>query len=726
MEQIIIDNTNLRFLINTTGSSYAFQVNNAGFLTHLHWGGRIDRMEDLPNTREIMCHRHYSPRRGEVACQEYPGWGGEFYGEPALKADFPGGVRCSLLKYKKHFMEIKEEVEELVVVLEDGGYPLEVHLHYRVYADTEIIERWAEIINHGTDAIKLNSAMSACFNLPLVDHDYRLSHLAGRWGKEHTIERQSVNQSKIILESRTGLSGPFAAPFFALDEGFATEHSGRVWFGALHWSGNWKMAVERDGYDRVSVCGGINDFDFSWPLNPQETFTTPVFCAGISSEGFGGASRMLHTYQRKHILPPEIIKKPMPLIFNSWSSMGIKVNEAKILDVAKKAAKVGAEMFVIDDGWQAALGDWWPDTAKFPCGLKPVIEQVKALGMDFGLWVEIESFEINSQLYREHPDWGMSFPGRDIYRNVRDDVNRTSMMLNLAREDVREYLYTSMRELIVNTGIKYLKLDMNCYFTNPGWDAAPPEERQTIWVRYVQNLYSIFDRLNREFPDVLLENCAAGAGRSDLAMSRCFGRMNRSDNQDTLDILRMHEGYTWLHLSRMAGGACHISDAVYHINLRKIPMKFQAYTGMMGSLAIGKNLPSCTAEELEEIRSYAELYKKLRHIPQFGEMYRVASHYDHPYAAFEFVSADKQEALLFVLGHSIQFADKVPALRMRGLDPDAVYTIECHGNNPQGGYTASINEYQPMSGRGLMELGVRVELLGDYDARILHFKRGAK
>lgn len=722
MNMIVADEANRRFVLNTKNFTYAFQVNDAGFLTNLHWGGRIDRIDDLPTTREVLCHRHHRPRRGEVTRQEYPGWGGEFYGEPALKADFPDGARVCLLQYESFKMEKNTDYEELMVALRDR-YPLEVKLHYRVYADSDIIDRRSEIINHGKEPVVLQNAMSACLQMPRIDHDYRLSHLVGRWGKEHTLERQQINQSKITLENRTGLSGPLAVPFFALDDGCATEHTGTVWFGTLHWSGNWKITVEREYNEQVAICGGINDFDFSWPLKSGETFETPVFSLGISRDGFNGASRILHDYERAHILPPAAMQKTMPVIFNSWASMEIDVSEEKIRHVAAKAAEIGAELFVIDDGWQSALGDWFPDQRKFPHGLKPVIEQVKALGMDLGLWVELESFELNSELYRSHPDWVMSFPGRDIYCNVREEIGRTSMLLNLAREDVREYLYQSLRQLIIETGIKYLKLDMNCFFTNPGWNEATPVQRQTIWVKYVRNLYYIFERLNREFPDVLLENCASGAGRSDLAMNRYFARMNRSDNQDPLDILKMHEGYTWLHLSRMAGGGAHISDAGYHINLRKTPMKYQAYIGIMGSLSVGKNLPICTAEELNEIRTYTDLYKKLRHIPQFGDLYRIASHYDNPYAAFEFVSKDKSEALLFVFGHSIQFTDKVPAFRLHGLNYDAVYEIEYYGNTPQGGYTASVDAYSPISGRGLHEIGIRVELLGDYDARILHFTR---
>jgi len=719
---ILIDEPQKRFLLQTPKSSYAFQVNNAGYLTHLHWGGRIERMDDLPSPSEVTCYRHYPPYRAELNRQEYPGWGGDFYWEPALKVDFPDGVRCSLLKYHEHSVTNANNTHELIVTLRDTGYPLEVRLHYRVYPDSEIIERWSEVVNSGSGRVTLRSALSATFNLPRIDTDYRLTHLAGRWGKESTIERQLVNQSKIVLESRTGLSGPFAMPFFALDDNQATEHSGCVWFGTLLFNGNWKISVERDGNEQVSVSGGSNDFDFSWPLQSGETYSTPIFCAGISANGFGEASRILHRYQRLHLAPPKLANRPMPLLFNSWASMGVEVNEAKILDVARKAAEIGAELFVIDDGWQTALGDWTPDAQKFPRGLKPVVEQVKALGMDFGLWVEVESYEISSQLYQQHPDWALTFAQRKPQYNCRPDIGRTSIMLNFAREDVAEYIYLALKRLVFETGISYLKLDMNCLVTSPGWDTVPLGEQSTVWVKYARNLHAVFMQLQRDFPSLLLENCANGAGRADLSMDRCFGRINRSDNQDTLDILRLHEGFTWLHPSRMAGGACHISDAPFGINLRRVPMKFQAYAGMMGSLAVGKNLPACTVEELAEIRSYIELYKQLRHIPQFGEIYRLASHYEHPYAAFEFVSEDKTEALVFAFGHSIQFANRVPAFKLHGLIPDAVYAIECFGNNPQTGYTASISEYNPVSGCGLQEIGVRVELLGDYDARILHLK----
>ena len=262
---------------------------------------------------------------------------------------------------------------------------------------------------------------------------------------------------------------------------------------------------------------------------------------------------------------------------------------------------------------------------------------------------------------------------------------------------------------------------MNRYFINPGWNEAPLKEQQTIWVKYVRNLYSLFARLRNAFPEIILENCAAGNGRSDVGMSYLFGRSNRSDNQDPLDVLRLHEGFTWLHPAKAAGGGCHISDFTGMVNGRNVPVKFQAFTGMMGSLALGCNLRTCNAEKLEELRYFCNLYKKIRPVVHLGTLYRLISHYNHPYAAFEYVSPDKKEAVLFVLGHSIQFAYKVPPVRLQGLDPDMKYELEIYGNNPiTEGFTASIFEYVPMTGNGLMEIGVRVELSGDFDAKIIH------
>ncbi len=721
---ILIDRNGRRFLLSAGNMSYGFEVGETESPVNLYWGAKLERMEDLPLVRELQCYDHRSPRVGELQRQEFPAFYGNYGFECALKAEYPDGVRGTRLHYEGHTLTEEKESDLLTLAFRDELHPLAVRLFYRVWRDLELVDRWSEFENHLEGEVVLENYVSAAWQLPAATVDWRLTHLAGRWGREATINRTQMNQGSFVLESRTGLSGPYAVPFFALDDGNSTELEGEVFFGALQWSGNWRIAVCRDAYEATFVTGGINPFDNRLTLAPGEVFTTPVFTGGWSCEGHSGMSRVLHRHQLRNLLPPAIAAKKMPLIFNSWGSIGIHVTEENLLRAEKLAAKVGAELFVIDDGWQQALGDWTPDRKKFPNGLRPVIDAARELGMEFGLWVEPESFELRSDLYKAHPEWAMAYPGVAPFTKFRADVDRTSVMLNWARKDVAEYFYQALHKLVKETGIRYLKLDMNCFFTSPGWGDLPKEEQGRLWIDYVHNLHSVYRRLSSDFPELLMENCAAGAARADLAMTRSFGRMNRSDNQDALDMLKLHTGFTQVNLPRMAGGACHISDTMYGINLRRTPLKFQAFCGMLGSLAIGKDLPKCPEEELAAIRSYTDLYKKIRHITHFGDFYRLASTYEKPWAIFEYVTPDRSEALVFVLGASQQFCVKMPYFKVPGLDPDKVYEVVCYGDDgkEKGGYSGAVSAYPVISGRGAASVGVRVELRGDFDARILHFK----
>lgn len=711
---IHIDRSERRFRLNAGAMDYVFELAENDLPVNLYWGKTLSRPDDLSTAAEIQYRNHRTERQSENARQEYPAFYGEFYHECALKAEYPDGVRCTRLRFRE-FSVVKEKERELLTLsFSDALHPLTLRLFYRVWNDIELIDRWSEIKNGSGADIRLDNFASACWQLPAPVTDWRLTHLAGRWGKEAMVNRLPVEAGRFVMESRTGLSGPYAVPFFALDDGSAGELSGEVFFGALQWSGNWKLTVERTPYDDVAVTGGINEFDSRITLAPGECFATPVFSGGWSSEGHSGMSRVLHRYQLRHLLPPAVAAKPMPLIFNSWGCINIHVNEANIRRAETLASRVGAELFVIDDGWQHALGDWYADPVKFPGGLAPVIEEARRLGMEFGLWVEPESFELRSDLYRQHPEWAMFYPGVKPFERYRADVDRTSVMLNFARNDVADYLYAALFKLVKETGIRYLKLDMNCFFSSPGWGEIPAAEQGRIWIDYVHNLHRVFGRLSADFPELLMENCASGAGRADLAMTRFFGRMNRSDNQDALDMLTLHTGFTQVNLPRMAGGACHISDSMYHVNHRKTPLRFQAFCGMLGSLAIGKDLTICSDAELAEIRSYTDFYKKIRHVTHFGDFYRLASAREKSYAVFEYVLPDRSEAVVFVLGASQQFGDSLPFFRIPGLDAKKCYELTIHGGENE--------EKRIISGQGAAAVGVRLELVGDFDARIFHFR----
>jgi alpha-galactosidase len=688
---IQFDSASRRFVLQMPNSTYAMGLGGNALL-HLWWGASMPRIEDLPTTEGI------SPSTG---MQEYHAWGEYFFDEPALKATFADGTRDTRLRYVSHEID----GNELRILLRDTFYPLSATLVYRIYDDCDIVDRHCILRNEGDDPIALESVQSASWYLPR-GKAYRLTSQGGRWGREFQPQRWDIGQGKVLLETRRGVSGPDQTPFFWIDaNGTADEQQGKVWFGAVQWSGNWKIAVEKNRDDRVRITGGINDFDTIVTLAAGESFTTPVFTGGYTEGGFGASSRMLHDYQRQHVMRPGRADMLMPLIYNSWGTFQFNIDEQRMMDLAEIAAGIGVELFVIDDGWfgnrindRCSLGDWTPSPDRFPNGLNPLIDKVNSLGMDFGIWLEPEMVSPDSDLYRAHPDWVFHFPTRE------GSQYRHQLTLNLAREDVKEFAYETMRSLLAEHNIKYFKLDNNRYISEAGWPAAAPADQRAVWVKYVENFYEIFDRLAKEFPHVILENCASGGGRVDLSMQQWFDRMNRSDNQDPLDAVSLHEGFTMANLSKMAGGACHISQSMRHINGRLTPRRFQAHVGMLGSLAIGENLFECTPEQLEELAGYVKLYKEIRPTTQRGDLYRLLSIRDNRLSAFQYVSKDRQQAVLIALGQAMQFRDVLPNIVLQGLDPDTVYEVE---------------GYAPMSGQGLMTVGIPVKLRGDFDSKVV-------
>ena len=653
-----------------------------------------------------------------------PGLGGQYYEEPLLKVSFGGGIDQLELKYESYE---KPDDQTLIITLRDPrASALCVRLHYYVYRDVPIIDRWSQIISEADKPIHLERAMSASAHLPTASH-YHLTSLTGKPFAEMQRQHQPVGQPMLTLDNRTGLSGPLAVPYFALDEDLnpATESTGRVWFGTLHWSGNWKITTRCDSYDQTSLTIGMHDFDFGWTLQPHEHFTTPRVTFGFVPEsGFGGASNALHRYQLNYVLPKGQMKAPLPVIVNTWSSYSTAVNEANLLALTEKAASIGAELLVIDDGWQTALGDWEPDPVKFPNGLDCIIKYTQARGIKLGLWIEIESCQIGSRLHQEHPEWLMRIPDRKPHTHYRPDVDRYSALLNFANDDVADYFIDKLDALVRQTGISYLKLDMNYYFSEPGWPEVSEVQRQELWVRYVRNIYRVFEQTSKQHPDLLIENCASGAGRPDFGMNRYFGRMNRCDNQDALDVLDMHAGFTMLHLPRLAGGGAHISDGMSFLNHRQPPNYFQAMAGMMGSLSIGKKLSECGDFELSELRSYINLFKThVRPITQerFGSFHRLTNLDSGRVAAFEFVSNDQTEALVFMFSHGLQFFKKVPPIRLRGLLAEKKYVatvLDPTDAHPEECTTPELPTTR--TGQAWMSLGLRIDLIGDFDCRLIY------
>ncbi len=672
-----------------------------GQLQHLYWGAPLWRIADIApavNARDISS---FDPG-AMLDNEEYAGWGGTRYYEAALKIRRSNGDRDLVLHYVKHDIE----GDELRITLKDIRDDIEATLHYRVYGATGIISRYAEIRNGTGQALQIDSAQSGTWYVPHGE-GYRLSYLSGRWAAETQLNREPIEEGMKVLESRTGHTGHNLNPWFAIDQNNADETQGDVWFGALAWSGNWRITVEQTPYRQVRVTGGLNTFDFSYQLKPGETLKTPEFYGGFSSRGFGEASRLLHETELTSIEPNGAKARVRPVLYNSWEATGFNVTEAGQRTLAEKAAKLGVELFVIDDGWfgkrnndHAGLGDWEVNPAKFPQGLKPLISAVNGLGMDFGLWVEPEMVNPDSDLYRAHPDWVMNFPGRP-----RSEL-RNQLVLNLAREDVREYVFQFLDKLASEYNIRYFKWDMNRTFGEPGWPEVAPQEQQELWVKYVDNLYNILGRLRAKHPNLEIESCSGGGGRVDLGVMRFVDEFWTSDNTEAFDRLRIQEGFSQAYAAKYM--SAWVTD-VPNQNGRSVSLQFRFLVAMQGALGIGANLNKWSAEDAQLATKMIALDKRIRETVQRGALYRLLSPRMSDTTANEYVGADGKQAVLFAFRHSQQYKTPAPLISLRGLDARALYRLE----SIDGKLKKMSGE---VSGAYLMSEGVQVALDGDFDS----------
>ena len=700
------------WVLDTNNSSYVFGVNERGQLQHIYWGKKLWRDADLASA-------HSSPEwasfdgSASTTPGEYAGWGSNMYTEPCLKVTLQDGNRDLVLRYISH--EIHGDTLE--VVTKDILYDLVARLRYRIYRSAGIIEKHAVIQNQTSQPITLESAQSGTWYMP-PGQGYRLSYLNGRWAGETQLVQEEIHPGVKVLESRRGTTSHQTNPWFAIDApesaardgkgSRADQEHGRVWFGALGWSGNWKFTVEQTPHQQVRVTGGYNTFDFAYPLNPGEQLETPPFYAGFSDNGFGEASRMLHHFTREFILPGGLSAKPRPVLYNSWEATEFNVDEPGQKALAEKGAKIGVERFVMDDGWfgarnddHAGLGDWYVNPKKFPNGLQPLIRYVNSLGMDFGIWVEPEMVNPNSDLYRKHPDWAMNFPGRP-----RTEA-RNQLILNMARDDVKEYTFEWLDKLVSENNISFLKWDMNRNFSEPGWVEVGPANEKKIWINYTRNVYEIIGRLRARHLKLEIESCSGGGGRVDLGIMKRVDEVWTSDNTEAYDRLRIQEGFSYAYPAQVM--MAWVTDAP-NFNGRTTPLQYRFLVAMMGSLGIGNNLNKWTSEDFALATKMIAYYKSIRGTVQQGKLYRLFSPREEELTANQYVSEDGKQSVLFAFLRSQQYGRPAPAIRLRGLDERRVYRVQALDNSKL------VEKLETASGAYLQNHGLNLRLVGDYDS----------
>lgn len=677
------------WLIKTKTSAYQLVLSGEGRLQQVYYGPVAQSSFRQKNSRWIN------------GADEIPVRGTFPIKTPLLEVIFADHVRDAELKFADASIITIDGRQTLKITQRDTFYPLEVTSYIRVLPEYDILEKWVEVSNTGKkEVIRIENLQSASVSLP--PDAYTLVHMAGEWGREFQLRDTRLTEGVKTLQARDFKSFTNPNWFMVRPTGEDGDTSGPAWFGTLQYSGNWRIDFDKSFNGRLQIVGGINFWDTDWQLKPGQMLQSPKFITGYTQSGGEGASRELRTYIRKTILPGKWRDKPRPVLYNSWYATTFHVNEEQQLALARTAKEIGVELFVIDDGWfkgrnndHAALGDWTVDSTKFPNGLGPMIKKINDMGMDFGIWIEPEMVNPNSDLYRAHPDWVFHFPHRTRHEG------RNQLMLNLAREDVYQYLFTSFSALLSENNIKFIKWDHNRTLSEPGWPSAPAGEQREVRIRYIHNLYRLIDTLRSRFPDVMFEDCSSGGGRVDLGMLARMDQAWTSDDTDPVNRLFIQYGYlNAFPANTMVSWITH--EDWYNI---KPTLDYRFDVAMSGVLGIGFDITKWTAEEKKKATEKIALYKRIRPLVQGGTAYRIISPFRENKSALSYVSDDRSSAVVFCynmaryLPGSTAASSESNSLKLQGLDPSASYSISTSGNTVyRGDFLMNIGLPWPVSG----------------------------
>ncbi len=641
--------------------------------------------------------------------EEVPVRGGFTNKTPAAEVVFADNVRDIELKFESGEIINTDGYSTLKITQNDKIYPLQIISYLRAIPQWDIIEKWTEVVNTGKkDAIRIENLQSASLSLPADSYD--LAYTSGFHMHEYQPQTTRLTPGVKTVQVKDFKS--YGIPAFIVGkENTIRDTSGPLWFGSLQYSGNWRVDFDKAPQGELQIVGGINFWDTWWNLKPSERFVTPKFIFGYTTEGKEGVAHNLSGYAKELVMPKNLKDKERAVIYNSWYATTFNINEKDQMALATTAKSLGVEMFVIDDGWfkgriddKGGLGDWTVDLHKFPDGLNPLIKKINDIGLSFGLWVEPEMVNPNSDLYRAHPDWVFNFPNRTRHES------RNQLVLNLAREDVYNYLHTSLFNLLKEHNIKYLKWDMNRTLSEPGWPSATTGLQREVRIRYVQNLYRLIDEIRKQFPDVWLENCSSGGGRADLGMLARTDVTWVSDNTDPVD--RLFIQYSYLGFFPTNTMISWTTNENGHEQEFSLAYRFDV--AMSGVLGIGNDITKWTNEEKALATEKIAKYKQIRPLLQNGVLYRLVSPYEHDRCALQFVSKDRKEAVLFMynLNENMQGATtdtrSNDILPLRGLDSESFYRIEGDSQLYKGSY--------------LMKVGIGWPLKGSFKSKIVSLK----
>jgi len=670
------------WVIRLRSTAIVLHLDGRGLLHLGYWGADGGSWNADDYLVDALPDRETAPHFLEGRPLAYPAYGDPSYREPCLVVVQPDGERELALSFTADRLVKHAGRPMLELELRDPRAGVRLMHELLLYGELDLLVWTVHVANYGERPLTLERVLSGSLPLPAGRYDCWM--LRGRWGGEFQLERQELGHGAFVIGSRRGISSAEAHPWLAIaPRGETAEHTGRVWFASLAWSGNWTAMVELERGETLAASVGLQPFDFAWHLEPGERFSAPALVLGHAVDGLGGAARRLHDLERTVALPAAHRSVVRPVLYNSWEATYFDVRADQQIALARRAAELGVELFVVDDGWfgardhdRAGLGDWRVNRRKFPRGLRPLIDEVHRLGMLFGIWVEAEMVNPDSDLFRAHPDWAYLPPSREPL------LSRNQLVLNFARADVRAAILDQLHALLTEDGrIDFLKWDHNRPWLHVGWPEHPDRGREA-WVRHVLGLYELLQTLRAEFPELLIETCSSGGARADLGMLALTDQAWVSDNTDAADRLPIQYGYSHAHSpSTMVNW---VTDVPNHQTGRVSPLEFRFHVAMQGVLGIGGNISRWSEEEVQQAQRLVADYKRIRTIVQLGEQYWLLPPPPVGPCAVQYVSPDRRAVVLLLYQVRGGVGAGVPRVRLMGLDPARRYRRERDGAESTG------------------------------------------
>lgn len=674
------------FTIKTKHTMYCLQMLYNKFPVHLYYG-KISPDADLDFKSDLRSFAPFYEEYGfgyfpDTAKSEFPFFGNGDFRASALKIrDIKTGSDVTHFTFKTArvlngrinlsplpFARENDKTQTLEITLYDQATECTLKLYYTVFFESDVISRYFVLTNNSKKDIRIEKCMMLCLDIPSTELDV-ISFYGGHVD-ERNFQRTPVFMGNHSIFSRRGASSHMFNPFFCVCSKKATEEKGDAYGFNLVYSGSFLNEIETDQTGTTRILSGLGSECFNYLLKPQESFISPEAVMTFSNKGIGQVSRNMHKFTKNHILPPK--NSIRPVVLNSWEAFYFNIDTKIMTEFAKEAAKIGVDTVVMDDGWfgnrtndHAGLGDWYPNPDRFPDGLKNFIKKVKTNGVKFGIWIEPEMVNPDSNLYREHPDWILRAPNREPL------LSRNQFVLDMANKDVTNYLKSSLTSTLGNLDIDYVKWDMNRHLSNVYSPSLPAERQGEAAYRYMLAVYEFYDWFKKEFPHVFLENCSGGGGRYDLGMMSYSNQIWASDNTNPNSRIFIQYGSTFGY--PCCTMSCHVSNHNDSVNDEKL-LDYGYKVALNGPLGYEFNVLNVSDTAKATISKQIKAYREYEHLMEEGDFYRLLNPFKTNGAySYYFVNEDNSEILLTYLQNNGHKKKNLIKLKVSRADKNAVY-----------------------------------------------------